>query len=48
MKMISFTVKKDGVGKTTICENIAYKLIKDNKKVLLNDLGLQATLSMQL
>lgn len=47
MKMISFAVKKGGVGKTTICKNVAYKLAKDNKKVLLIDLDPQATLSTQ-
>ncbi|WP_342257700.1 ParA family protein [Spiroplasma endosymbiont of Nomada ruficornis] len=35
MKMISFAVKKGGVGKTTLCKNIAYKLALKNKKVLL-------------
>lgn len=29
---------KGGVGKTTICKNIAYKLTLENKKVLLIDL----------
>ncbi|MBP1526513.1 MAG: AAA family ATPase [Spiroplasma ixodetis] len=47
MKMISFAVKKGGVGKTTLCKNIAYKLAKDNKKVLVIDLDPQATLSTQ-
>lgn len=47
MKMISFAVKKGGVGKTTICKNVAYKLAKDNKKVLLIDLDPQATISIQ-
>ncbi|WJG71452.1 chromosome partitioning protein (plasmid) [Spiroplasma ixodetis Y32] len=47
MKMISFAVKKGGVGKTTLCKNIAYKLALENKKVLLIDLDPQATLSMQ-
>lgn len=45
--MISFAVKKGGVGKTTLCKNIAYKLALENKKVLLIDLDPQATLSMQ-
>lgn len=47
MKMISFAVKKGGVGKTTLCKNIAYKLAKDNKKVLVVDLDPQTTLSTQ-
>lgn len=47
MKLISFAVKKGGVGKTTLCKNIAYKLALENKKVLLIDLDPQATLSMQ-
>lgn len=46
MKMISFAVKKDGVGKTTLCKNIAYKLALENKKVLLIDLDPQATLTL--
>lgn len=48
MKMISFAVKKGGVGKTTLCKNIAYKLALENKKILLIDLDPQATLSMQM
>lgn len=47
MKIISFAVKKGGVGKTTLCKNIAYKLALENKKVLLIDLDPQATLSVQ-
>ncbi|WJG71326.1 ParA family protein [Spiroplasma ixodetis] len=47
MKMISFAVKKGGVGKTTLCKNIAYKLALKNKKILLIDLDPQATLSVQ-
>ncbi|WDA55053.1 MAG: AAA family ATPase (plasmid) [Spiroplasma endosymbiont of Drosophila atripex] len=46
MKMISFAVKKGGVGKTTLCKNIAYKLALENKKVLLIDLDPQATLTL--
>lgn len=45
MKMISFAVKKGGVGKTTLCKNVAYKLALDGAKVLLIDLDPQATLS---
>ncbi|MBP1525595.1 MAG: AAA family ATPase [Spiroplasma ixodetis] len=45
MKMISFSNKKGGVGKTTLCKNIAYKFALDNKKVLLIDLDTQATIS---
>lgn len=45
MKMISFCNKKGGVGKTTICKNIAYKLALDNKKILIIDLDTQATIS---
>ncbi|MFJ1522335.1 MULTISPECIES: ParA family protein [Spiroplasma] len=45
MKMISFAVKKGGVGKTTLCKNVAYKLAIDGAKVLLIDLDPQATLS---
>lgn len=47
MKMISFCNKKGGVGKTTICKNVAYKLAVENKKVLLIDLDPQATLTLQ-
>ncbi|MBH8623371.1 MAG: ParA family protein (plasmid) [Spiroplasma poulsonii] len=47
MKMISFCNKKGGVGKTTLCKNIAYKLALDGAKVLLIDLDPQATLSVQ-
>ncbi|MBP1525165.1 MAG: AAA family ATPase [Spiroplasma ixodetis] len=46
MKMISFAVKKGGVGKTTLCKNIAYKLALENKKILLIDLDPQATLTL--
>ncbi|MBW3058925.1 ParA family protein [Spiroplasma poulsonii] len=38
MKMISFCNKKGGVGKTTLCKNVAYKLALDGAKVLLIDL----------
>lgn len=48
MKMISFSVKKGGVGKTTLVKNIAYKLALEGKKILLIDLDPQATLSMQM
>jgi len=47
MKMISFCNKKGGVGKTTLCKNVAYKFALDGKKVLLIDLDPQATLSVQ-
>ncbi|WP_158613922.1 ParA family protein [Spiroplasma endosymbiont of Megaselia nigra] len=47
MKMISFCNKKGGVGKTTLCKNVAYKLALDGAKVLLIDLDPQATLSVQ-
>ncbi|GAA6238911.1 MAG: ParA family protein [Spiroplasma phoeniceum] len=47
MKMISFCNKKGGVGKTTLCKNVAYKLALDGTKVLLIDLDPQATLSVQ-
>ncbi|WP_158613896.1 ParA family protein [Spiroplasma endosymbiont of Megaselia nigra] len=45
MKMISFSNKKGGVGKTTLCKNVAYKFALENKKVLLIDLDTQATIS---
>ncbi|WP_158613907.1 ParA family protein [Spiroplasma endosymbiont of Megaselia nigra] len=45
MKIISFAVKKGGVGKTTLCKNVAYKLALDGSKILLIDLDPQATLS---
>lgn len=47
MKMISFCNKKGGVGKTTLCKNVAYKFALDGAKVLLIDLDPQATLSVQ-
>ncbi|WJG71454.1 chromosome partitioning protein (plasmid) [Spiroplasma ixodetis Y32] len=47
MKMISFCNKKGGVGKTTLCKNVAYKFALDGKKVLLIDLDPQATLTLQ-
>ncbi|WP_426606006.1 ParA family protein [Spiroplasma endosymbiont of Glossina fuscipes fuscipes] len=46
MKMISFCNKKGGVGKTTLCKNVAYKFSLQNKKILLIDLDTQATLSL--
>ncbi|WP_158613846.1 ParA family protein [Spiroplasma endosymbiont of Megaselia nigra] len=46
MKMISFCNKKGGVGKTTLCKNVAYKLALDKNKVLLIDLDTQATLTL--
>ncbi|WP_252321068.1 ParA family protein, partial [Spiroplasma endosymbiont of Lariophagus distinguendus] len=46
MKMISFCNKKGGVGKTTLCKNIAYKLALEDKKILLIDLDPQANLTM--
>ncbi|UZQ30260.1 MAG: AAA family ATPase [Spiroplasma phoeniceum] len=48
MKIISFCNNKGGVGKTTLCKNVAYKLALDGTKVLLIDLDPQATLSTQL
>ncbi|QED25610.1 ParA family protein [Spiroplasma citri] len=45
MKMISFCNKKGGVGKTTLCKNVAYKFALENKKVLVIDLDTQATIS---
>jgi len=48
MKMISFAVKKGGVGKTTLCKNVAYKFALDGAKVLLLDLDPQATLTLNL
>lgn len=45
MKMISFSNKKGGVGKTTLCKNVAYKFALENKKVLIIDLDTQATIS---
>lgn len=45
MKMISFCNKKGGVGKTTLCKNVAYKFALDGKKVLLIDLDPQANLT---
>lgn len=45
MKMISFCNKKGGVGKTTLCKNIAYKFASENKRILLIDLDTQASLS---
>ncbi|MBP1525999.1 MAG: ParA family protein [Spiroplasma ixodetis] len=46
MKMISFCNKKGGVGKTTLCKNIAYKFALENKKILLIDLDPQVNLTM--
>ncbi|WP_241568783.1 ParA family protein [Spiroplasma endosymbiont of Megaselia nigra] len=48
MKMISFCNKKGGVGKTTLCKNIAYKFALENKKVLVIDLDPQATITFEL
>ncbi|WP_308149557.1 ParA family protein [Spiroplasma sp. AdecLV25b] len=48
MKMISFCNKKGGVGKTTLCKNIAYKLALENKKVLVIDLDSQGTIGCQI
>ncbi|WDA54878.1 MAG: ParA family protein (plasmid) [Spiroplasma endosymbiont of Drosophila atripex] len=48
MKMISFCNKKGGVGKTTLCKNIAYKLALENKKVLVIDLDSQGTITLEL
>ncbi|MBW3059305.1 ParA family protein [Spiroplasma poulsonii] len=48
MKMISFCNKKGGVGKTTLCKNIAYKFALDNKRVLVIDLDSQGTITLEL
>ncbi|WP_162475919.1 ParA family protein [Spiroplasma sp. ChiS] len=48
MKMISFCNKKGGVGKTTLCKNVAYKLSLNGAKILLIDLDPQATLTLNL
>lgn len=48
MKMISFCNKKGGVGKTTLCKNVAYKFALENKKVLVIDLDPQATITFEL
>ncbi|WP_416375550.1 ParA family protein [Spiroplasma citri] len=37
-KWLVFVTKKGGVGKTTLCKNVAYKFALDNKKVLVIDL----------
>lgn len=47
MKFLSICNKKGGVGKTTLCKNITYKLALENKKVLIIDLDPQATITMQ-
>jgi len=47
MKRISFCNKKGGVGKTTLCKNVAYKLAIDGAKVLVIDLGSQGTITLE-
>ncbi|RUO85803.1 hypothetical protein D9R21_06675 [Spiroplasma endosymbiont of Megaselia nigra] len=48
MKMIGFCNKKGGVGKTTLCKNVAYKFALENKKVLVIDLDSQGTITLEL
>jgi len=48
MKTISFCNKKGGVGKTTLCKNVAYKLAIDGVKVLVIDLDSQGTITLEL
>ena len=45
MKKITVWNRKGGVGKTTICINLAYELYKKGKKVLCLDLDGQANLT---
>lgn len=45
MKIISVVNYKGGVGKTTLIANIASKLAKEGKKVLLLDLDPQGSLT---
>lgn len=44
-KVISFMNMKGGVGKTTLCVNLAYSLSKINKKVLMIDIDPQSNMS---
>jgi len=46
MKTISFCNKKRGVGKTTLCKNVAYKLALDGAKVLVIDLDSQGIVTL--
>ena len=48
MKMISFSNKKGGVGKTTLCKNVAYKVAIDGAKVLVINLDSQGTITLEL
>ena len=48
MKTISVCNKKEGVGKTTLCKNVAYKLVLDGAKVLLIDLDSQGIVTLEL
>ena len=44
-KVVSFMNMKGGVGKTTLCVNLAYSLSKINKKVLMIDIDPQSNMS---
>ena len=46
--VISFVNMKGGVGKTTICVNIAAQLAKTNKKILVIDMDPQMNASQYL
>ena len=48
MKTISFCNKKEGVGKTTQCKNVVYKLALDGAKVLVIDLDSQGIVTLEL
>jgi cellulose biosynthesis protein BcsQ len=45
IKTIAFHILKGGVGKTTISSNIGYAISKHNKKTILVDCDIQASLS---
>ncbi|MCI6666867.1 MAG: ParA family protein, partial [Romboutsia timonensis] len=45
MKILTFFNIKGGIGKTTLTLLTAYKLAKENKKILLIDADLQANLT---